>query len=340
MIEGFASALDSLAGLSTIPVNSPGQTDWGRPLLIGAIALVAFGQWRRPGFSRGFWPVAAAAVSYWLLAAFNFVPGREASASRYVYAGAVFVLLMAAELLRGVALQPQGAAGRGRRRRLRDRPQPGADEGRQRLAEKEQSVYTRSDLGAMEIARDARSRPASPSARSRLTGTASLGIVEAGKYFEAVDRWGSPAYIAGASSKRRRQAGRHYADIVLSQALPISTGTISATTRLPSARGCVELAATVERRAAARCGCRQGSTRIEVAPGPHAGLDLRRFATGEYPVATEGADGGSIDPAADPARPGAPALVPARRSEPAGPRLPLGRSQTARGPRRSAAPRG
>src|SRR6185369_3435647 len=104
------SALDSLAGLSTIPVNAPGQNDWGRPLVIGAIALGAFGQWRRPGFSRDFWVVAAAAASYWLLAAFNFIPGREASASRYVYAGAVFVLLMAVELLRGIRWSPRALA--------------------------------------------------------------------------------------------------------------------------------------------------------------------------------------------------------------------------------------
>ena len=87
VIEGFASALDSLLGLSQIPVNSPGEPKWGRPLLIAAIALVAFGQWRKPGFSRGLWPVAAAGLAYWLLAAFNYIPGREASASRYVYAG-------------------------------------------------------------------------------------------------------------------------------------------------------------------------------------------------------------------------------------------------------------
>ena len=153
VVEGFASALDSLAGLSTIPVNSPGQNDWGRPLLVGVVALVAFGQWRKPGFSRGFWTVAVAAVSYWLLAALNFVPGREASASRYVYAGAVFVLLMAAELLRGRRFSRKALIVIGAAALVAILPNLAQMKDGSRW-EKEQSVFTRSDLGALEIARD------------------------------------------------------------------------------------------------------------------------------------------------------------------------------------------
>jgi hypothetical protein len=289
VIEGFASALDSLAGLSTIPVNSPGQNDWGRPLLVGAIALVAFGQWRRPGVSRSFWPVAAAALSYWLLAAFNFVPGREASATRYVYAGAIFVLLIAAELLRewrfsrrallivgGVALLAIGP----NLAQLGD----GGD------WEKEQSVYTRADLAAMEIAR----RTIAPEfslGSVEVAGTASLAVVEAGRYFEAVDRWGSPAY-SPAELERAPWEGRHFADIVLGQTLPITTETDLGTF---DPHGGGENCTTLAPGEAAQSDLEltPGVTRIEVAPGPHAGFGLRRFATGEYPVATEGADGES-----------------------------------------------
>jgi len=63
--------------------------------LIALIGLAIYGKSRKPGISPRFWPAAAAGVSYWLLAAFNFIPGREAASSRYVYAGAAFVLLMA-----------------------------------------------------------------------------------------------------------------------------------------------------------------------------------------------------------------------------------------------------
>jgi hypothetical protein len=290
VFDGFASALDSLAGLSSIPVNSPGQPDWGRPLLIGVIALVAFGQWRKPGISPRFWPVAAAGVSYWLLAAFNFIPGREAASSRYVYAGAAFVLLMAAELLRGVRFSRNGLLVAGAVTVCAIAPNLAQmKEGSDWL--KGQTVLTRADIGAMEIAR--RTIPPSFALGSvDATGTASLAIVEAGKYFEAMDRWGSPAY-SPEELETAPQQGRHYADVVLSQALPLSTETqLGNYDAGAAAENCVELAAgtttpTSEVRLA------PGLTRIEVAPGPHAGFSLRRFATGEYPVVTEGADGES-----------------------------------------------
>lgn len=290
MFDGFASSLDSLAGLSSIPVNSLGQPDWGRPLLIGAIALVAFGQWRKPGFSPRFWPVAAAGVSYWLLAAFNFIPGREAASSRYVYAGAAFVLLMAAELLRGIRFSRKGLLIAGAVALVAIGPNLAQmKDGSAWL--KEQTVFTRADLAAMEIA--GRTIPPSFTLGSvEVSGTASLALVEAGKYFEAMHRWGSPAY-SPAELEAAPQPGRHFADIVLSQALPLSTVTRLETYSPDSAaENCVTLPAgsaspTSEVRLS------PGLTRIELAPGPHAAFSLRRFSVGEYPVVTEGADGES-----------------------------------------------
>jgi hypothetical protein len=290
VMDGFASAVDSLAGLSSIPVNSPGQPDWGRPVLIALIGLIAFGQWRKPGFSPRFWPVAAAGVSYWLLAAFNFVPGREAAASRYVYAGAAFVLLMAADLLQGVRFSRRGllvaaavtvAAIGPNLAQMKD--------GSAWL--KEQTVLTRADLAAMEIA----GRTIAPGftlGSLEVSGTASLAVVEAGKYFEAMHRWGSPAY-SPTELKTAPPPGPHYADIVLSQALPLSTvtrlGTYSPSS---SAENCVVLpTGSVSPTSEVRLS--PGLTRIELAPGPHAGFSLRRFAVGEYPVVTEGAAGES-----------------------------------------------
>ena len=289
VVEGFASALDSLAGLSTIPVNSPGQNDWGRPLLIGAVALAAFSQWRRPGIPRGFWTVASAGVVYWLLAALNFVPGREASASRYVYAGALFALLMAAELARDwrfsrntllvvgalaiLAIGPNLA-------QLKD----GAN------WEKEQSVYTRSDLAALEIARDTVD-PTFNLASVEATGTASLGVVVADKYFEAVDRWGSPAHTV-AGLETAPEYGRHFADIVLSQALPVGHETAPGFDRSASAE---EACATLQPGEAAttQVPLEVGKTRVEVAPGGPATIALRRFAENEFPVQLASVDGGT-----------------------------------------------
>ena len=290
VMEGFASALDSLAGLSTIPVNSPGANDWGRPLLVGALALAAFAQWRRPGFSRTFWPVAAAALSYWLLAAFNFVPGREASASRYVYAGAIFVLLMVAELLRDWKLNRKALLIVGALAICTIGPnlaqmKEGSD------WEKGQSVLTRSDLAAMEIARGTIS-PRFFLGSVETSGTASLSLVEAEKWFEAVDRWGSPAYSV-AELKRAPPVGRHYADLVLSQALPISSEETpgSFASSGAAAGACFTLPGGESAQRDVRIG--PGETRVEVAPGPPAAIALRRFATEEFPVAVAGGEGGT-----------------------------------------------
>ena len=56
---------------------------------------------------RWLWVVGAIALSYWLLAAFNLAPGRDATASRYQYVGGIFLLLIAAELVRGLRLAPR-----------------------------------------------------------------------------------------------------------------------------------------------------------------------------------------------------------------------------------------
>jgi hypothetical protein len=288
LFDGFASAVDSLAGLSSTPVNSPGQPEWGRPLLIALIGLAIYGKSRKPGISPRFWPAAAAGVSYWLLAAFNFIPGREAASSRYVYAGAAFVLLMAADLLQGVrfsrralwigagltalALGPNLA-------QMKD----GAD------WSKEQSLLTRSDTAAMEIAR----RTAQPSfaLTPEVAGTASLVLVNAGQYFEAVNAHGSPAYSVDELAAAP-EGGRHWADVVLSRALPLSTTTQPAAFLPRNSARCLTVPGGGGGMSEVQL--RPGVTRIWLAPGPEATLFMRRFATGEYPVNLGNVQGGSV----------------------------------------------
>ena len=168
--------------------------------MVGAIGLIAFAQWRRPGFPRTFWMVTAAGVAYWLLAAFDFVPGREASAARYVYAGALFTLLMAAELLRAWPFTRKALWVAAAVAALAIGPNI-AQMKEGSSWEKEQSVLTRSDLGALEIARDTVS-PEYALLSVESTGTASLGLVNAGLWFEAVDKWGTPADSPPRSKRR------------------------------------------------------------------------------------------------------------------------------------------
>jgi hypothetical protein len=289
VLEGFASSLDSLAGLSTIQANVSGNNDWGRPLVVGAIGLLAFAQWRRPGFSRTFWVVTAAAVSYWVLAAFDFVPGREASAARYVYAGALFTLLMIAEVLRKWPLSRKALWVAAAVAALAIGPNI-AQMKEGSSWEKEQSVLTRSDLGALEIARDTVA-PTYSLLSVESTGTASLSLVEASKWFEAVDKWGTPADTP-AEIEAEGEGGREHADLVLAEALPISTtiapGGLSAAP--PSGAACVTLPGGGAS-AAKQVPLKPGVTTVEVAPGAAPAITLRRFAAEAFPVVAPGEGG-------------------------------------------------
>jgi len=289
VFDGFASSLGSLAGLNTPSITGPTpQPDWGRPLLVALLGLLGYAKWRRPGLAPTFWPIAVAALSYWLLAGFNFIPGREASSPRYVYAGAALVLLLVAELLRGVRVGPRALWAGAALTALAVLPnlaqmKEGADWLR------DQTVLTRADTGAIEIA----SRTVEPSfgLTPEIAGTASLIDVSAERYLQAVRDHGSPAYSPEELASAP-EAGRHQADVVLSLALPLSTKTELQTYDPGGAgAGCVEIDS-----GALPVGgvpLRPGVTRIEVAPGPQAAFKLRRFAANEFPVGTEGAPGES-----------------------------------------------
>src|SRR6185312_3273401 len=207
--------------------------------------------------------------------------------SRYQYAGAIFILLILANLLRGVRITRPVLWVAAAVTVLAVGPNLVVlDQGSNSL--RAQAVLTRSDTAAIEIAR--RSVDPGFQLNPELAGTPSLVNVFAGPYLEAVDDYGSPAYSVrelGSASA----AGRRQADIVLSQALPLSTVTrLGAYDRGAAAENCV----TVKDGAPAEVPVSTGLTRIEVAPGSPAAFSLRRFAEGEYPVPTEGAPGDSV----------------------------------------------
>ena len=82
-------------------------------------------------------------------------------------------------------------------------------------------MITKADLAALEIARST----VEPDFQlgAEIAGTPSLVNVYADKYFDAVDDHGSPAYSEG-ELLEAPESGRRQADIVLSQALPLSAG--------------------------------------------------------------------------------------------------------------------
>ncbi len=185
VFESMAVAVGSVFGLGTTPFGGSTDPVWGRAILVALVVVFAYRQVRKPGFSPGFWPVAAAAATNWFLTAFNQIPGRDPTSSRYQYMGGVLVLLLLANLLQGVrfgrrALIAVGgltvAAVAVNLVVLRD--------GRDAL--EQQSVLTKSDLGAIEIAK----RTVDPefSLNTEVAGTTTLVDVQAAKYLPAVQR--------------------------------------------------------------------------------------------------------------------------------------------------------
>jgi hypothetical protein len=287
VIKSIAASIDSLLALSTIAGEAIGRSKWGYVVLAALAVLLAYGWRRRHAFSPRVWPAAAAAAAFWFLAAFSYIPGREAYSSRYLYAGAIFVVLIAADLLQGVRI--------GRRALLAGAAVSAAvvafnlvplREGRDFL--RRETVLTRSDLAAIEIAR--RTIEPSFALTPEIAGTSFLNEIEAGEYLTAVDEYGSPAYTP-AELQSAPEAGRVQADVVLANALPVTTEFgVEADRGEPGGGPCRAIRGGGTMQALA---LRPGLTRIELALGPLGTIRLRRFASGEYPLEAEGVRGGS-----------------------------------------------
>jgi hypothetical protein len=285
--EGLSAAVGSLLALATIFDEAVGRSDWGYVVLAALVGLAIYARVRGRRFSPGLWPVLAATATFWFLAGFNAIPGREAYSSRYLYVGALFVLLVGAELLKGArpgrwALLAGGAV---------TLVVVGFNlvplrEGRDFF--KAQTVLTRADLGAIEIAAGS----VEPGFRlpPEIAGTSFLNEIEAGEYLTAVREYGSPAYTPGELANAP-EAGRKQADLVLANALPVSIE--AGAPAGPGAGGrCVAVAG------AAGPGTppvrlRPGVTTVELPPGGPGTIRLRRFAVAEYPLVGEGIAGGS-----------------------------------------------
>jgi hypothetical protein len=287
LVEGLSAAVGSLLALATIFDEAVGRSHWGYVVLAVLVGLAVYARVRGRRFSPGLWPVLAAAATFWFLAGFNAIPGREAWSSRYLYVGALFVLLIGAELLKGVrpgrwALLAGGVV---------TLVVVGFNlvplrEGRDFF--KEQTVLTRADLGAIEIAAGS----VEPGFRLPLeiAGTSFLNEIEAGEYLTAVGEYGSPAYTPDELIDAP-EAGRKQADLVLANALPVS---IEAGAPAGSSAGshCVEVPGGGGP-GAPPLRLRPGLTTVEFAPGGPGTIRLRRFAVAEYPLVSAGIAGGS-----------------------------------------------
>jgi hypothetical protein len=274
--EMVAVGVGALTGLGTSTQTFTVDQTWGRiflaALIVGFVVLIR----RRKRVDPIVWPIAVAAVFNWFLTAFNDIAGREPDVSRYQYLSAVLILLLVAALLRGTRISKTwlivGAVGTA----LAIGPNLVIlHDGREYFAN--ETIITRSDTAALEIAR--KTVPPEFGFAPEIAGTGALIDIEAGKYFEATEEFGSPAY-SQAELEGAQPQGRRQADILLSHALPITaatevgvTGNAEGCTAAGGASGAPEVELIGE------------EVRIEVPPGTEAKPELRRFSDPqEFPV--------------------------------------------------------
>jgi hypothetical protein len=283
VLDGFASNIASMFGLSF---------DIGRPILVALVVVAALRLRSLNRIPSWFWVTGAIAVSFWALIAFNAALGRTPTASRYQYVGAVLVLLVAAELARGVRPRWRvlvgvyavvGAAALTNLSTLH----------RAYVGLHNEAAIVRGGLAGLEIGRDTES----PS--FVLTEDNSdfnyFELVHAGSYLSATDKFGSPAYTQ-AELAAAPEAAHVAADKVLASGLPV---TFDATRRPPSAAGpapqlvspgggvsekgsCLRVKPT--RGAPSVVSLPPGGAILRGSPGQTAQVSLRRYATLSFPI--------------------------------------------------------
>lgn len=255
--------LASLLGLAT-PLTGSGSNlvglNWGRILLLIALVLAIL-RLGRP--SRQLWTVLAAGGSFWFLTALNAYPVLRTPASgRYQYPGAVFLLLIGAELLRGVKLGKRllvaatavtaAAAGSGLFL-LHDGY----------LLDKTGSDLERAELAAAELGRG------HGSSDFQITFGFFAGI-DARAYLSAVDAYGSPAFSESQLAKAS-EPNRVAADGVLATAEQIKL-TPASIGEVPPGR-CERSVAGSSARALG-----PGTYRLQTTTASHVGVAMSRFA--------------------------------------------------------------
>jgi hypothetical protein len=218
VLDSFGSAIAALLGLAT-PVEgiaSPGGLDWGRPLAVALGGLALWRAYRVGRLPRSFWVFLTIGLAFWVLGGFDLKPGRVPWASRYQLLGGAFVLLVGAELLRGVPL--------GRRLIGPALVVVAASIASNSLFMHEayesyagSTEIVRGNLTAMEIARKTVDPAFFLEEEFADTG---FDHIDAGSYFAAVDDFGSPAYTV-AELERSPEPVRFAADKVLLNALRV-----------------------------------------------------------------------------------------------------------------------
>jgi len=222
VLDSVAAALASLFGLATPGVaTGAGGLGWGRSLAVAAILLGLWRAYRLERIDSRLWVVLAVAGSFWILAGFNQIPGRDPISSRYQYVGVAFVLMVGAELQRGVRLDWRTSRGTLAVVAIIAAASIGSNV--YYLSQAFSNGYhpisrlEKASLGALEIARDT----VEPGflLSEDVAGTGYVHV-DAGSYLSARDEFGSPAYDPAELAEATSSA-RFTADKVLFGALRI-----------------------------------------------------------------------------------------------------------------------
>ena len=215
VLDAIAAGLASMTGLSAGAGGDPQPYAYGRPLLallvIGTVLWI--GRGARP--SRRVLPIAAAALTFWVLLAVSFIPNwREPETSRYQLISVTFLLLILAELFRPVRLSRAALGAIAAAAAIAIAANLVALRDGYRLLRAE-SAIARADLGALDIGRGL--IPPDFRLRHAIAGSPYLTGVYAGPYYRERDAHGSPAYTPAEIAAARGPAPR-VADVVLGSA--------------------------------------------------------------------------------------------------------------------------
>jgi hypothetical protein len=284
VLDGFASSLSSLLGFATPSSVVLSPLDWGRALLVVFVVLSVWRARRADVRGRGLYAVLAIAGSFWLLAALNASVFRAATAGRYQYMGAIFIVLIAAELLRGVrverwvrwtVLAVSALAALSNVSYLHT-----SWRGLTQFGELQPA-----DLAVLEITRDTVD-PAFQLTEQN-SGVDYLGFLDAGSYFSAVDAFGSPAdtpeELAAASEHVRVVADRLFASALELKLVPVPVPAD------PASR-CTTIALGREPRGYVPTGA---ATTFAAARGASVAVDARRYSSASFPAKLGTVTGGS-----------------------------------------------
>jgi hypothetical protein len=274
VLDGLSSSLSSLFGLATprdeITVRA---LDWGRPLLAGFLLLAVLRLIALRRVPPGVWVLGATAISFWALAGLNASIFRFPESGRYQLMGAIFMLMIAAELLRGVRV------GRAATFAVICVAAIAAVSNLNYLHQFWDSIkrfgeLQPANLAALEIGRD----QIAPDFQldEQNSGVDYLGELDAGSYYSAIDAIGSPAYTPDELADASEQA-RTAADQVFGAAYGLGLEAISGSAT-PAGR-CTQ--AEAESSPVVPVGA---GVVLHTDPGSEVQVRLRRYASATFPV--------------------------------------------------------